>query len=134
MDITVADTYANSYVDNTATREVAAADRAASSKTAKYTEPFQDPPLHSNYNSDRWFLEDLAMEFINDELGKRITAVTQEPREKQYPFQRMSAALQRGNAVAFQNNFLAEQLFLPRAGYSVNTTFNLTIFPPLAMC
>ena len=37
-DITVEDTYANSYVDNTATREAAAADITASSKAAEYTE------------------------------------------------------------------------------------------------
>ena len=46
---------------------------------------------------------------IINELGKRITAVTQEPRETQYLFQRMSVALQRGNAVAFQNTFPAER-------------------------
>ena len=36
-DITVADTYANSYVNNTATREAAVANPAASSTTANYT-------------------------------------------------------------------------------------------------
>ena len=41
----------------------------------------------------------MAIEFIN-ELWKRITAVTKEPRETQYLFQRMSVAMQRGNAVA----------------------------------
>ena len=50
---------------------------------------------------------DLAIEFIN-KLGKRITALTQEPQETQYLFPRMSVTLQRGNAVAFQNIFLAE--------------------------
>ena len=112
-DITVADTYANSCVDNTATREAAAADRAASSKTTKYTELSKThhfTPIAIE-KGDSW--NDLAIEFIN-ELGKRITAVTQEPRETQYIFQRMSVALQRGNAFAFQNTFLAEQYFFAK--------------------
>ena len=83
IDITVADTYANSYVEDTATIEAAAADRAASSKTAKYTE------LSKTYHFTSIAIEtfgswkDLAIEFIA-ELGKMITAVTQEPRETQY--------------------------------------------------
>ena len=51
--------------------------------------------------------KDLAIEFIT-ELRKRITAVTQESRETQYLFRRMSVALQRGNAAAFQNTFPVE--------------------------
>ena len=35
-DITIAETYANSYIGVTATRAIAAADRSASSKIAKY--------------------------------------------------------------------------------------------------
>ena len=106
-DITVADTYANLYVDSTATREAAAADRAASNKTTKYTELSQTHHFTPIAIETGGSWNDLAIEFVN-ELGKRITAVTQEPRETQYLFQRMSVALQRGNAVAFQNTFLAE--------------------------
>ena len=83
------------------TREAAAADRAASSKTAK---THHSTPIAIETGGS-W--NDLAIEFIN-ELGKRITAVTKEPPETQYLFQRMSVALQRGNAVAFQSTFLAE--------------------------
>jgi len=35
------------------------------------------------------------------ELGRRITAVTEDTRETTYLFQRLSVALQRGNAVSF---------------------------------
>jgi len=35
------------------------------------------------------------------ELGRRMTAVTEDTREATYLFQRMSVALQRGNAVSF---------------------------------
>ena len=112
---------------NTATSE-AAADRAASSKTAKYTALSKTHHFIPIAIETGGSWNDLAIEFIN-ELRKRITAVTQEPRETQYIFQRMSVALQRGNAVAFQNTFLAEYYF-----FTVNTTFNLTVFKPLAMC
>jgi len=36
---------------------------------------------------------------ITQELGRRITAVTDDPRETGFLFQRLSVALQRGNAV-----------------------------------
>ena len=50
---------------------------------------------------------ELALEFIT-ELGRRISGVTQEPRETQFLFQRLSISLQRGNAVAFENTFSSE--------------------------
>ena len=37
-DITIPDTFANSYIGDTSTRATAAADRAAANKTAKYTD------------------------------------------------------------------------------------------------
>ena len=42
------------------------------------------------------------------ELGRRITAVTDDPRETGFLFQRLSVSLQRGNAVSFHNTFTAE--------------------------
>ena len=50
---------------------------------------------------------ELALEFIT-ELGRRISGVTQVPRETQFIFQRLSISLQRGNAVAFKNTFSSE--------------------------
>ena len=48
-DITVADTYANSYVDSTATR--GGSSRPSSFKqNGQVHRAFQDPPLHSNCN------------------------------------------------------------------------------------
>ena len=41
-----------------------------------------------------------AVELIQ-EIGRRITAVTEDTRETVFLFQRLSIALQRGNAVAF---------------------------------
>jgi len=42
------------------------------------------------------------------ELGRRMTAVTEDTRETTYLFQRLSVALQRGNAVSFHNTFTTE--------------------------
>ena len=55
-DIPVADTYANSYVDDAVTR-AAAADRAASKQDLQIHRAFQDPPLHSNCNGDGMLME-----------------------------------------------------------------------------
>jgi len=49
----------------------------------------------------------LAVE-LTQELGRRITAVTDDPRETGFLFQRLSVALQRGNAVSFHSTFTTE--------------------------
>jgi len=48
-----------------------------------------------------------AVELVQ-ELGRRMTVVTEDPREATYLFQRMSVALQRGNAVSFHSTFTTE--------------------------
>jgi len=40
--------------------------------------------------------------------GRRITVVTEDTRETELLFQRLSMALQRGNAVSFQNTMITE--------------------------
>ena len=72
--ITVADTYAISYIDDTVTR-AAATDRAASNKTAKYTEISKTHHFIPIAIETGGSWNDLAIEFIN-KLGKRITAAT----------------------------------------------------------
>ena len=42
------------------------------------------------------------------EIGKRITVVTQDSRETSFLFQRLSLALQRGNVVSFLGTFPTE--------------------------
>ena len=106
-DVTIPDTCTNSYIGETSTRATAAADRAAENKTTKYTD------LAKTHNFVPIAIEtgsawnELALEFIT-ELGKRISGVTQEPRQTQFLFQRLSTSLQRGNAVAFKNTFSSE--------------------------
>jgi len=41
-------------------------------------------------------------------VGPRITAVTDDPRQTGFLFQRLSVALQRGNAVSFRSTFTTE--------------------------
>jgi len=45
---------------------------------------------------------DMAIE-LTQEIGRRITAITEDSRETTFIFQRLSIALQRGNAVSFYN-------------------------------
>ena len=40
-----------------------------------------------------------------EEIGKRTTNVTSDPKETAYLFQQLSVALQRSNAVSFQSAF-----------------------------
>jgi len=42
------------------------------------------------------------------EIGRRITAITEDTRETVFLFQLLSMALQQGNAVAFQNTMSTE--------------------------
>ena len=44
------------------------------------------------------------MEVI-EEIGRRVTEATEDPKETTYLFQRLSMAIQRGNALSFFNTF-----------------------------
>ena len=45
---------------------------------------------------------------VMQEIGRSITVVTEDTTETEVLFQRLSMALQRGNAVSFQNTMIAE--------------------------
>ena len=49
----------------------------------------------------------MAVELVQ-EIGRRITLVTEDTRETVFLFQRLSIALQRGNAVSFHSTFTTE--------------------------
>jgi len=53
----------------------------------------------------RW--HDMAIE-LTQEIGRRITAITEDTRETTFLFQRLSIALQMGNAVSFHNTMVTE--------------------------
>ena len=48
----------------------------------------------------------MAVELVQ-EIGRRITLVTKDSRETVFLFQRLSIALQQGNAVSFLSTFTA---------------------------
>ena len=42
---------------------------------------------------------------VMEEIGRRITEATEDPKEMTYLFQRLSMAIQKGNALSFFNAF-----------------------------
>jgi len=91
-DITVPDTYADSHLADTATTAWAAADKAANNKVAKYRQ-IADSHIFvpvAIESAGTWNRQ--AVELVQ-ELGRRMTAVTEDTREATYLFQRMSVAL-----------------------------------------
>jgi len=83
-DVTVPDTYADSHLADTATTAGAAADKSASNKEAKYRQ------LVAIETAGTW--NNQAVELVQ-ELGRRMTAVTEDTRETTYLFQWLSVAL-----------------------------------------
>jgi len=106
-DVTVPDTFAQSHLPNTAIRSCAAADTAASNKTTKYAHLMNTHIFIflAVETGGSWNLQ--AIQFVQD-LGRRISEVTNEPMETQYLFQRISMAVQRGNAIAYTSTFQAD--------------------------
>lgn len=103
-DVTVPDTFAASHVDKTTKTAGAAAETAAANKMDKYsrlamTHLFIPIAIETG---GAWC--SAAIKFIQD-LGHRITEVTEEPLETTYLFQRISMVIQRGNSLSFHNTF-----------------------------
>ena len=103
-DATVADTVAATYLPSTSLSPGAAAEAAASRKTAKYVD------LTSAYTFLPLAFETLgpinhdALCFLS-ELGRRLTQQSGDIREGSFLFQRLSVVIQRFNAVAFRGSF-----------------------------
>ena len=84
-----------------------AADQAAQQKMDKYSKLLS---MHifcpvAVETAGTW--NGLAIELVQ-EIGRRITAITEDTRETVFLFQRLSMALQQGNAVVFQNTISTE--------------------------
>jgi hypothetical protein len=98
-DVTAPDTLAQSHVRATAVTSGAAAAKAEASKASKYT------ALSTTHTFIPLAFETLgawgeqAKGFVS-ELGRRISAITGDVREADYLRQRLSIAIQRGNAGA----------------------------------
>ena len=107
-DVTVPDTYAKSHLDGTSLQAGAAADNAAIAKKSKYTgitntHIFIPVAIETGgaWNSE-------ATELIQD-IGKSIRIINGESRETAYLFQRISIAIQKGNALAYQSTFITTE-------------------------
>jgi len=104
-DVTVADTLAASHLATTSKLMGGAAHAASEKKDAKYSS------LAINYIFVPIACETLgpigskALAFLG-ELGRRITAVSGDPRESSFLFQRISVAIQRFNCVCFRGSFV----------------------------
>jgi len=106
-DVTVPDTYAESHVGNTATTPGAAANRAAQKKTDKYANLSSAHVFYPFAVETAGVWHEMAIE-LTQEIGRCITTVTEDSRETTFLFQRLSIALQRRNAVSFQNTMITE--------------------------
>ena len=103
-DVTVPGTYAESHIDQTARGAFSAANKAAGNKIVKYgalsaSHIFLPVAVET---AGAW--NQSAIEMIQ-EICRRITGVTEDSRETVFLFQRLSIALQKGNAVAFLATF-----------------------------
>ena len=106
-DVTIPDTFADSHVNSTSVNACAAADHAATAKSAKY---INLTPTHifvpfAIETSGAWNSQ--AIE-LAEEIGRRTSVITGNPLETLYLFQRISIAIQRGNAVSFTSTFKIE--------------------------
>ena len=82
----------------------AAARQAAATKYTKYiditsTHIFYPIAIET---AGSWDVQALA---VIEEIGRRVTEAKEDPKETMYLFQRLSMAIQRGNALSFFNTF-----------------------------
>ena len=98
-DATCPDTYAPSHVSAAAREAGAVAAQAEHLKIAKYCH------LESSHHFVPFAVEtsgvlgQAALDLVDD-IGRRLHRMTGEPRSKEYLLQRLSIAIQRGNAAA----------------------------------
>jgi len=104
-DVTVPDTLAASHLAHTALFGRASAEKASQLKKIKYSD------LARSYDFCAIAIETLGpinidgLHFL-EELGRRMTVATGDPRECSFLLQRISIIIQRCNAIAFRGSFL----------------------------
>jgi hypothetical protein len=121
-DFTCIDTFAGTYINNTTQRAGAAADLAESNKIKKYEElmnTFIFVPVAIE-TSGVW--GQAGLQFIK-QIGNRIREATGEKASTNYLIQRISIAIQQGNAAAILGSF-PESKGLEEVFYIINN--NLT--------
>jgi len=103
-DVTVPDTYADSHLTDTATTAGAAADKVAGNMEAKYRQLANSHIFVPVAIESAGTWNHQAVELVQ-ELGRRMTAVTEDTREATYLFPWLSVALQWSNALSFHSTF-----------------------------
>ena len=93
-DVTVADTFAATYVAATSIKAGEAAARLAANKREKYVELTHTVETMGP-------VEEEGRDLLSN-IGHQICKITGDPRETSFLFQRLSVIIQRGNAAAFR--------------------------------
>jgi len=106
-DVTVPDTYAEYHIDNTATKPGAAAQKTAQNKIDNYSKLASTHIFYPFAIETVGIWHEMAIE-LTQEIGRRITAITEDTRETTFLFQSLSMALQRENEVSFHNTMVTE--------------------------
>ena len=103
-DVTVTDTLAVSYLQNTSRTAGAAAEMAAARKNAKYT---QLAAVHHFVLLAFETMGPMSAEGLTfiSALGQSLSTMSGDARETSYLFQRISVMIQRFNTVAFRSTF-----------------------------
>ena len=104
-DATVASTLADSYLEASSTLAGSASESAATRKVTKYAS------LQSEYCFQPIALESLgpvskSTSVVVADLGRRISAVSSDPREESFLWQRISICLQRFNSILLHQSFI----------------------------
>ena len=103
-DVTVTDTLADSYLATTSTTAGAAAEGAASRKEAKYQTLARSHIFIPLAFETMGPINEKGISFVS-ELGRRLTATSDDQREGAFLYQRLSMAIQRFNSVCFHGSF-----------------------------
>ena len=105
--MTVATTLAESYMGSSAKSAGSAAEAAAVRKASKYSD------LSPSYSFQPTAMETLgpinssAVEVLS-EVRRRLTQVSEDPRESKFLFQRLSIILQRYNSIILYQSFATD--------------------------
>ena len=108
-DVTVPDTYVESHIGSTAAKPGGAANKTAQNKTVNYAKLASTHIFYPFAVETAGTWHHMAIE-LTQKIGRRITAITEDTRETTFLFQRLSIALQRGNAVSFHNTMVTERI------------------------
>jgi len=106
-DVTVPDTHAESRIGNTATKPGAAAQKTAQNKIDKYSKLASTHIFYPFAIETAGTWHEMAIA-LTQEIGRRITTITEDTRETTFLFQHLSVALQRGDAVSFHSTMVTE--------------------------